>query len=138
VFHAPVDGLLRCLERDLAEAVLFQLMPGFCAHRLPSSLKGGLTIVQFNRSAARLLLPKACGAKCGRPCLLPAAISVGRRSGSLGWNVGWHGNRGRRRRIDLEVVMVAEIPAVGDLERRLEVAGPGVGRAATAQSRMPP
>src|SRR6266853_6951198 len=49
VFDAPVSGVSRRLECDLAEAVLFQLMPGFCAHRLPSSLRGRMTIVQFNR-----------------------------------------------------------------------------------------
>src|SRR5208282_2035058 len=46
---APVGGVLRRLDRDLAEAVLFQLMPGFCAHGLPSSLNGRMTIIQFNR-----------------------------------------------------------------------------------------
>src|SRR5208337_544437 len=49
VLLGPVGGVLRCLDRDLAEAVLFQLMPGFCAHRLPSSFSGRMAIVQFNR-----------------------------------------------------------------------------------------
>jgi hypothetical protein len=48
-----VGGVSRRLERDLAEAVLFQLMPGFCAHRLPSWLQGGMAIVQFSRGVSR-------------------------------------------------------------------------------------
>jgi hypothetical protein len=39
-----VDGLLGGMEGGLAKAVFFQLMTGFCAHKLPSSLKSGVTI----------------------------------------------------------------------------------------------
>src|SRR5258708_7698291 len=49
MLRRPVGGVSRRLECDHAEAVLFQLMPGFCAHRLPSSLKLRLGIVQSNR-----------------------------------------------------------------------------------------
>src|SRR5208283_1954356 len=53
VFRGPVGSVLRRLERDLAEAVLLQLMPGFCAHGLPSSLKYRLAILQSNRVISR-------------------------------------------------------------------------------------
>src|SRR5258708_19872048 len=49
VFLTPVSGVSRRLERDLAEAVLFQLMPGFCPHRLPPSLSVSMSLFQFNR-----------------------------------------------------------------------------------------
>jgi len=44
-----VGGVLGRLDGDLAEAVLFHLMPSFCTHRIPSSLNGRMAIAQFNR-----------------------------------------------------------------------------------------
>ena len=50
----PLDSeLLRYLQRDFAEAVFFQLMPGLCAHGLPSWLRYGLAILQSNRRISR-------------------------------------------------------------------------------------
>src|SRR6202011_3860328 len=82
VFNAPVGGVSRRLECDLAEAVLFQLMPGFCAHRLPSWLKGRMTIVQFNRGisgASKLLVKKhlASAFTFGRVAYASRTIVVG-------------------------------------------------------------
>src|ERR1700679_548357 len=43
VLDAPVSGAPRSLECDFAEAVFFQLSPGFCAHGFPSLINGGMT-----------------------------------------------------------------------------------------------
>ena len=48
MFLAPVDGFPRRLQSGLAETIFLKLMPGFCAHGLPSYL-GWLTNTQFNR-----------------------------------------------------------------------------------------
>src|ERR1700723_2828238 len=83
-------------------------------------------------------LSEPCRAKRRGPCLLPAGSTGTRQEGSVSWNFSWQGNSGYRRRIDSEIVVMAIVPASGDLEGGFKVVGSGFRGATVTESRMPP
>src|SRR5947209_3855079 len=83
-------------------------------------------------------LLKARGTKCCRKRLLPTCGAPGRYRRPFGRNINRDGNHSRWRRVNLQIMVMPEIPARRYLKRSLEVNGLRFRRATMAERRVPP
>src|ERR1035437_4273680 len=141
----PVPHFQYSMSR-LRQSVLFESPFGNLPVAKPTYIKssekrrmksGKLTKLRFPIDSS---LPEARGDKSRRESLLPALLRRNRpgRRRALRRHINGERQKGWRRIVDLQVVSVLVVPAVGQLERRLEVHRPGLNGTAMPQGCAPP